>query len=70
MRKANIQPIYPHRHLTVSGEKKHPHPYVLKGLQINRPDQVWEIDISYITMEKDFIYLTAIIDDYSRAIMG
>ena len=42
----------------------------MKGLQINRPNQVWEIDITYIPMEKGFMYLTAIIDVYSRAIMG
>ena len=70
MRKANIRPIYPRRHLTVLGEKKYIYPYLLKGLQINRPNQVWEIDITYIPMEKGFMYLTAIIDVYSRAIMG
>lgn len=70
MRKANIRPIYPRRHLTVLGEKKYIHPYLLKGLQINRPNHVWEIDITYIPMEKGFMYLTAIIDVYSRAIMG
>jgi len=70
MRKANIRPIYPRRHLTVLGEKKYLHPYLLKDLKINRPNQVWEIDITYIPMEKGFMYLTAIIDVYSRAIMA
>ena len=70
MRKANIRPIYPRRHLTILGEKKYIHPYLLKGLNINRPNQVWEIDITYSSMEKGFMYLTAIIDVYSRAIMG
>ena len=70
MRKANIRPIYPRRHLTVLGEKKYIHPYLLKGLEIKRANQVWEIDITYIPMEKGFMYLTAIIDVYSRAIMA
>lgn len=70
MRKANIRPIYPRRHLTVLGEKKHVHPYLLKDLEINRVNQVWEIDITYIPMEKGFMYLTAIIDVFSRAIMA
>lgn len=70
MRKANIRPIYPRRHLTVLGEKKYVHPYLLKDLEINRANQVWEIDITYIPMEKGFMYLTAIIDVYSRAIMA
>lgn len=70
MRKANIRPIYPRRHLTVLGEKKYVHPYLLKGLEINRANQVWEIDITYVLIEKGFMYLTAIIDVYSRAIMS
>ncbi len=70
MRKANIRPIYPRRHLTVLGEKKYIHPYLLKGLEINRPNQVWEIDITYIPMQHGFMYLTAIIDVYSRFIVG
>jgi len=70
MRKANIRPIYPRRHLTVLGEKKYIHPYLLKGLKIERANQVWEIDITYIPMHKGFMYLTAIIDVYSRAIMS
>lgn len=70
MRKANIRPIYPRRHLTVLGEKKYLHPYLLKDLDIERSNQVWEIDITYIPMRKGYMYLTAIIDVYSRAIMS
>lgn len=70
MRKANIRPIYPRRHLTVLGEKKYIHPYLLKNLKIGRANQVWEIDITYVPMQKGFMYLTAIIDVYSRAIMS
>jgi len=70
MRKANIRPIYPRRHLTVLGEKKYIYPYLLKGLEITRPNQVWEIDITYIPMRHGFMYLTAIIDVYSRFIVG
>lgn len=70
MRKANIRPIYPRRHLTVLGEKKYVHPYLLKDLKIERANQVWEIDITYVPMHKGFMYLTAIIDVYSRAIMA
>jgi len=70
MRKANIRPIYPRRHLTVLGEKKYLYPYLLGALDINRPNQVWEIDITYIPMRHGFMYLTAIIDVYSRFIVG
>ena len=70
MRKAKIRAIYPRRHLTVMGEKKYVYPYLLRDLVVDRPNQVWEIDITYIPMEKGFMYLTAIIDVYSRMIMG
>ena len=70
MRKANIMAIYPRRHLTVLGEKKYVHPYLLKGLKIRRRNQVWAIDITYIPMASGFMYMTAIIDVYSRFIVG
>lgn len=52
------------------GLKKYIHPYLLKGLKITRPNQVWAIDITYIPMKNGFLYLTAIIDVYSRYIVG
>ena len=70
MRKACIRPIYPRRHLTVLQEKKYVYPYLLRNLAIVRPNQVWEIDITYIPMAQGFLYLTAIIDVYSRYIVG
>ena len=70
MRKANIRTIYPRKHLTVLGEKKYIYPYLLNNLEINRSNQVWEIDITYIPMKQGFMYLTAIIDVYSRYIVG
>jgi len=70
MRKANIYPIYPRRHLTVLGEKKYVYPYLLHELKIVRPNQVWQIDITYIPMANGFMYMTAIIDVYSRFIVG
>ena len=45
-------------------------PYLLRGLDIARPNQVWRIDITYIPMLHGFMYLTAIIDVYSRRIMA
>ncbi len=70
MRLASIMPIYPRRHLTVLGEKKYIHPYLLRGLDIIRPNQAWAIDITYVPMQKGFMYLTAIIDIYSRKIVS
>lgn len=46
------------------------YPYLLKNLEITKPDQVWSTDITYIPMEKGFMYLTAVIDLYSRKIIS
>lgn len=70
MRLSNIRPIYPRRHLTEWKNNEYVHPYLLKDLKIERSNQVWEIDITYIPMSKGFMYLTAIIDVYSRYIVG
>lgn len=70
MRLANIRPIYPRRHLTQWKSNEYVHPYLLKGLDIERSNQVWEIDITYVPMARGFMYLTAIIDVYSRYIVG
>lgn len=70
MRKMAIEPIYPKRNLSKLGKAKYIHPYLLRGLDIDRPNQVWAIDLTYIPMRNGFMYLTAIIDVYSRFIVG
>jgi putative transposase len=70
MRKASIMPIYPRRMLTQKGENKYIYPYLLRNLEISKPNQVWQIDITYIPMKNGFMYMTAVIDVYSRYIVG
>ncbi|MCF8308221.1 MAG: IS3 family transposase [Bacteroidales bacterium] len=70
MRKMGITPIYPKRNLSKLGLAQYIYPYLLRNLDIDRPNQVWEIDITYIPMKKGFMYLTAIIDVYSRFVVG
>lgn len=70
MRLMRIQAIYPKRNLSKLGKKEYIHPYLLKGLTIEKSNQVWQIDITYIPMAKGFMYLTAIIDVYSRFVVG
>lgn len=70
VREMGLEPIYPRKNLSRRGQAKYIHPYLLKGFPIERPNQVWAIDISYIPMAKGFMYLTAIIDVYSRYIVG
>lgn len=70
LRKMGLMAIYPKRNLSKPGPAKYIRPYLLKGLKITRPNQVWAIDITYIPMKKGFLYLTAIIDVYSRYVVG
>lgn len=62
--------LYRRKNLTKLGLAKFIRPYLLRGLKIARPNQVWCTDITYIPMKKGFMYLTAIIDVYSRKILG
>ena len=52
-------------------EKKHMiYPYLMRGLQIYWPDQVWYADITYVPMKRDFRYLVAIMDWHRRAVLA
>lgn len=62
--------IYRRKNLTKQGLKEFIKPYLLNGLKITHANQVWCTDITYIPMERGFMYLTAIIDVYSRKIVG
>jgi putative transposase len=70
LRLMGLMAIYPKRNLSKLGLAKYIRPYLLKGLKIERPNQVWAIDLTYIPMGKGFLYLTAIIDVYSRYVVG
>ena len=62
--------IYRRKNLTKSGMKEFIKPYLLRNLKITHANQVWCTDITYIPMKKGFMYMTAIIDVYSRKIVG
>ena len=52
-------------------EPRHPvYPYLLRGLEINRPNQVWACDITFVPMQKGYLYLAAVIDWYSRYVLA
>lgn len=70
MRKMGLMAIYPQKCLSKGGVPKYIHPYLLRRLDIVRPNQVWSTDISYIPMKDGFMYLYAVIDVYSRFIVG
>ena len=70
MRLMGLMAIYPKKHLSALGGSQYIHPYLLRGLSVTRPNQVWAIDITYIAMKKGFMYLTAIIDIFSRKVIS
>lgn len=70
MRKMDLMPVYPKPNLSKLGQVKYIHPYLLCNLAFTHANQVWEIDITYVPMAKGFMYLTAIIDVYSRFVVS
>ena len=72
MRKLGIEAIYPKPHKNTStGNKQHKkYPYLLSNIEIDRPDQVWCADITYIRLDGGFAYLVAIMDWYSRCVLS
>ena len=70
MRRMGIEAIYrrPNTSKPAPGHKIHP--YLLRGLTVDRPDQVWAMDISYIPMARGFVYLAAVIDWCTRRVLA
>ncbi len=69
MQHMGLEAIYPKPNLSKRFHAKYVRPYLLRGLTINRPNQVWGIDITYLRMGKGFMYLFNIIDWYSRKVI-
>ncbi len=70
MKIANWRTIYREPKTTVSDKTHYKYPYLLRDLKIDRNNQVWEMDITYIPMAKGFMYLAAIIDVNSRYVVN
>jgi len=70
MQKMGLQAIYAGPKTTIADKQHKKYPYLLRGLEINRPNQVWSTDITYIPMQQGFMYLVAIMDWYSRFVIA
>ena len=70
MRLMGIMALYPKKGCSRPGKGHKIYPYLLKGLSIDRPNQVFCTDITYIPMAKGFVYLVAIMDWHSRKILS
>lgn len=70
MRRMGLEAIYPKPKLSKASEMHPKYPYLLKGLKIVYPDQVWSSDITYIRTRHGFVYLAAVIDWFSRYVLS
>lgn len=70
MRLMGIEALYPKPRTTQNNPEHRVFPYLLRDVAIVRPDQVWSTDITYVPMPRGFMYLTAVIDWYSRYVLS
>jgi putative transposase len=70
MRVMGIAAIYPKRRTTWPGAGHKIYPYLLRNVEVTRPDQVWAADITYVPLRHGFLYLVAVMDWYSRYVLS
>ena len=70
MRVMGLEAIYPKRRTSLPGAGHKIYPYLLRNVRIERPDQVWSTDITYVPLRAGFMYLVAILDWFSRYVLA
>lgn len=70
MRVMGLEVIYPKPRLSANGPDHKVYPYLLKGVTVDRPDQAWAADITYVRLAHGFVYLVAIMDWHSRYVVS
>lgn len=70
MKKMGIVAIYPKKNLSKPNKDHTKFPYLLKDIEISKPNQVWGTDISYIRMKEGWLYIVAVVDWYSRYVVS
>ena len=70
MRQMGLEAIYPKPRTSLPSQGHKVYPYLLKGLHISHPNQVWATDLTYIPLERGFMYLVAIMDWHSRRVLA
>jgi putative transposase len=70
MRRTSIEAIYRRPNTSKPAPGHRIYPYLLRGLAITRPNQVWAMDITYIPMARGFVYLAAVVDWFSRKVLA
>jgi putative transposase len=70
MRRMGIEAIYPKKRTTWPGAGHKIYPYLLRNVEVVRPDQVWSTDITYVPLKKGWLYLVAVMDWFSRKVLS
>jgi putative transposase len=70
MRRMGIEALYRRPNTSKPAPENRVYPYLLRGLPVDRPDQVWAMDITYIPMARGFVYLAAVVDWFSRRVLA
>ena len=70
MRRMGIEAIYRRPNTSKAAPGNKIYPYLLRGLVVDRPDQVWAMDITYIPMARGFVYLAVVLDWFSRRVLA
>jgi len=70
MRKMGLWAVYPQRRTTIPDQGHRLYPYLLRGVAVTRPNQVWAADITYVPLARGFMYLVAVMDWYSRKVLS
>ncbi len=70
MRLMGLEAIYQKPQTSLANPEHKKYPYLLRGMSIDKPNQVWSTDITYIRLEKGFVYLSAVIDWHSRYVLS
>jgi putative transposase len=70
MRRMGVEAIYRRPNTSKPAPGHRTYPYLLRGLAITRPNQVWAMDITYIPMARGFVYLAAVVDWFSRRVLA
>lgn len=70
LRSMGLEAVYPKPKTSIKAKDHKIYPYLLKDVEVIRPNQVWSADITYIRLEEGFVYLVAIVDWYSRYLIS
>jgi putative transposase len=66
MREMGLEAMYPGPNLSKRRQQDQIYPYLLRGVTVSQPNQVWGIDITYVRLQQGWMYLVAILDWYAR----